>query len=127
MTYKLCIPALAAAALVSGCNKQDHTIVAGDRPSNQSAAAPLDPASLPPAIIASKTYRCKDNSLVYIDWLVGDKSANFRTAQNEPPTHLAAAEAGAALTAEGYSLKGDAKAKSIALTRPGNGAQTCHA
>ena len=24
---------------------------------------------LPPSIQASKAYRCKDNSLVYIDWL----------------------------------------------------------
>lgn len=33
---------------------------------------------LPPSISATKTYRCKDNSLVYIDWLT-DGSARVKT------------------------------------------------
>ena len=36
---------------------------------------------LPPAIAASKTYRCKDNSLVYVDWLSDNKTANVRGRQ----------------------------------------------
>ena len=36
---------------------------------------------LPPAIAASKTYRCKDNSLVYIDWL-SDGTARVKAGQD---------------------------------------------
>lgn len=67
MTKTLFLTAVAALAL-SACNKENHTIVAGPPGSDQPAPT-IDPASLPPSIIASKSYRCKDNSVVYIDWL----------------------------------------------------------
>jgi hypothetical protein len=80
---------------------------------------------LPPSITASKAYRCKDNSLVYIDWLSDKMSANFRPEKTGTPVQLKSAAAGEAMTAEGYSLTGDAAAASITLTRPGKGAQSC--
>ena len=86
------------------------------------------PVELPPSIAASKIYRCKDNSIVYVDWLSDNKSANLRTEKNGTPTQLKAEEGAQALTAEGgYSLTGSAAAASISLTRPGTGSQSCKA
>jgi hypothetical protein len=82
---------------------------------------------LPPAITASKTYRCKDQSLVHVDWLSDGLSANYRSEESGAPVQVKAAAAGEPMTAEGYSLTGDAKAASITLARPGISAQSCKA
>ena len=90
------------------------------------------PVELPPAIAASKTYRCKDNSLVQIDWLAQDKGA-YVHGEDRSQTHLKPAApvegqpASTDLTAEGgYVLKGNATASAITLTVPGKPAQSCH-
>ena len=105
MTRTLTLLSLAATAALAGCNKEDHTIVGGpgaDEPEANAAAANV---VLPPAISASKTYRCKDNSLVYIDWL-SDGTARIKKEK---------IGVGDTVTpgAEGSPLKGDAKAASI--------------
>ena len=89
------------------------------------------PVELPPAIAASKTYRCKDNSLVQIDWLAQDKGA-YVHGEGQAQTHLKPAEpvegqpASTDLTAEGgYVLKGNATAATVSLTMPGKAAQSC--
>ena len=80
MNSKL-IPLALAALLAAGCDKQDHTIVQKD-PADQGPAVPkLDPAKLPPSIQASKAYRCKDNSLVYIDWM-SDQTARVKPSRD---------------------------------------------
>lgn len=89
------------------------------------------PVELPPAIAASKTYRCKDNSLVQIDWLAQDKGA-YVHGEGRTQTHLKRAEpvegqpASTDLTAEGgYVLSGNATTASVTLTLPGKDAQVC--
>ncbi len=122
----LLLLAVASAALV-GCQKE--TIDPGAEKEEVAAAnaANAPKVVLPPSITATKTYRCKDNSLVYIDWLSDKMTANFRAEQTGAPVQLKSALAGEAMTAEGYSLTGDATAASITLTRPGKGAQSCKA
>jgi hypothetical protein len=88
MTRKLPLLALVAAAALAGCNKDDHTIVGGPPGDDLNAAANAG-VTLPPAIAASKTYRCKDNSIVYIDWL-SDGSARVKKTQGEVGTSLPA-------------------------------------
>jgi hypothetical protein len=102
MTRSRTILALVAAAALAGCNNDDHTIVAGpgadDEPMNNVGVV------LPPSIQASKAYRCKDNSLLYIDWL-SDGTARVKKDRNEVGTSVT--------TGEGNPLQGDAKAASI--------------
>lgn len=128
MTRKLTLFTLVSAAALAGCDNADHTITAGqpeDPMANQLANAA--PVELPPSIAASKIYRCKDNSVVFIDWLSDKKSANFRAERNGPPTRLAAPEEGQPMVAEGYSLTGSAADSSVTLTRPEAGSQVCKA
>ncbi|HWI86653.1 MAG TPA: hypothetical protein VNT42_10080 [Sphingomonas sp.] len=108
---------LAALALLAACDTKPTTIVAGGGPNDPTAeqikAAP--PVKLPPAMLASKSYRCKDNSLFYIDWFNDNMTANLRTEKSGAPTNLAAPSAGAPYTGGKYTLTGSADAKTITL------------
>ncbi|HVJ71184.1 MAG TPA: hypothetical protein VM531_06720 [Sphingomicrobium sp.] len=129
MIRNISLIALASLALVA-C--QQETIVANEQPDPMaSELANAAPVELPPAIAASKTYRCKDNSLVQIDWLADNKGAYVHGA-DRTQTHVKPAEpvegqpASTDLTAEGgYVLKGNATASTVNLTMPGKGAQVC--
>ena len=122
-----------AGVAIAACKQE--TIVGGQQPDPmKDELAKAAPVELPPAIAATKTYRCKDNSLVHIDWLQGGKIANLRVADATTPVQLRVAEpvegepASTDLTADGgYVLKGDAKAANVSLAVPGKGSQSCHA
>ena len=96
------ILALGVAAALAGCNKEDHTIVAGGPDEGNANAAANAPVTLPPSVAASKAYRCKDNSLVYIDWL-SDGTARVKKTREEIGTTVTL----------GTDLKGDSKASTI--------------
>ncbi len=107
--------ALVAAAALAGCDQSDHTIKGNapyDPQANAANTAP--PVVMPPSIVASHKYRCKDNSVVSIDWLSDGTTNSARaTPQGGDALTLNQAEAGAAYTAEGASLSGDPQAKTI--------------
>ena len=106
MTRPLTMFMLVAAAALAGCDNSDQTIVsdpAGPDPM-ANAVANVGSVTLPPSIQASKAYRCKDNSLIYVDWL-SDGTARVKKDRNEVGTTVA--------LGEGAPLQGDAKAASI--------------
>jgi len=115
------------AATLAACNNEP--IVGGETPDpmkDELAKAP--PVELPPAIASTKTYRCKDNSVVRIDWLADNKGA-YVHGDGTTQTHLKPEipVEGAELTAEGgYALIGEATANSITVTLPGKGKRVCH-
>jgi hypothetical protein len=123
---------LIAVGLLALAACKQETIVAGDRPDPMAdELANAAPVELPPAIVASKTYRCKDNSLVQIDWLADNKGA-YVHGDGQAQTHLKPAEAvegkpaSSDLTAEGgFVLKGNATVSTVNLALPGKGAQVC--
>ncbi len=84
-------------------------------------AAALPP---PPMIQASRTYRCKDNSLLYADFYTNG-TVQVRPSKDEPGTTLTSAAGQPPYTAEGYSLS--ANSDQISYTAPGKGTQTCKA
>ena len=118
---------LAAAAALAGCNKQNHTINGNEPDDTANEVANAAPVQLPPSILATKTYRCKDNSVVHIDWLSDKQTANVRSGDNAAAVQLKAPAPGETMVAEGYSLNGSDTAGSVTLTRPGTGAETCKA
>lgn len=111
----LILSAVAFAAL-SACDNSDHTIVTEptNPMANQLAKAP--PVALPPAVTASVTFRCKDNSLAFVDFFDGS-FVNYRTEKTGAPTRLNAGTPGGPFTAEGYSVSGTPK--SVTITAPG--------
>ena len=118
MTRTMTLLAAAAAAALAGCDNQDHTIQAG--PADPMANLSNEGVKLPPAIVASHKYRCKDNSVVQIDWLSDGTSNSARVTAGEATVALAQAEAGGPYTAEGASLTGDPQAASVTY-----GGQSC--
>src|SRR6185369_1357826 len=102
MTRTALLIALAAAAALAGCNNSDHTIVAGPDTGDNGAAAANGPVALPPSIQASKSYRCHDNQLIYVDWM-SDGSARVKKTRDEVGTTVT----------PGTDLKGDASSKAI--------------
>jgi hypothetical protein len=112
MTRTLTLIAVAAAAALAGCDKQDHTIQAG--PADPMANVSNADIKLPPAIVGSHQYRCKDNSIVAIDWLSDGTAYSARvTPKGGATVALAQVEAGGPYIAEGASLTGDPQAASV--------------
>lgn len=118
------------AAMLAACNNEP--LVESDRPDPMAEElANAAPVELPPAIASTKTYRCKDNSVVRIDWL-SDKTA-YLHGDGQAQTHVkpavpAAGEpASAEMVAEGgFALTGDATASNVSVTLPGKGKVSCH-
>ena len=129
MIRKLTLIALGATALAA-CNSEPE-VVGGQPDPMKEELAKAPPVELPPAIAATKTYRCKDNSVVRIDWLAQDKGA-YVHGDGQTQTHLKMAEAvegepaSTDLVAEGgYVLKGNATASTVTLAQPGKPSQSC--
>ena len=80
---------LAAATALAGCNNSDHNVVAGPQTDDLNIAAESNLA-LPPSIVATKTYRCGDNSVIQVDWLSDNKTANIRMGEDSPVTQVVA-------------------------------------
>ena len=126
-------PALAlAAAVLAGCDRSDHTIVQGPYDPQANLVANAGTVELPPSIVASHQYRCKDNSLVSIEWLSDGKKHSARVtpkggatvvlAQGAAPApsdgaapadSAAPAPASGDYVAEGATLKGDPQAATV--------------
>ena len=121
MTRTITFIAFAAVAL-AGCEQE--TIEGGgvyDPMANQVANA-VGNVALPPSIVASHQYRCKDNSLISVDWLSDGTTNSARvTPQGGTAASVTQAAGAAEYTAEGATLTGDPKAQSITF----NG-KSCH-
>src|SRR5438874_4654830 len=125
MTRTPLLITLAVAAALAGCNKDNHTIVAGGPDERGDNAAANAPVALPPSIAASKIYRCADNKVVYVDWLSDNKTANVRNEPGGAPTQVTAPEAGKPMTAAGgYSVEGNAAGSTAKIAIPGHPSQS---
>lgn len=117
---------LAALALpLAACNNEPEVVDtrAPDPLAEQLKNAPA--VALPPSVQASVTFRCKDNSLIYVEFFSGGTQANLRTEKGGTPTQLTADAAGNPYVGGGYTMTGNPKA--VDLVAPGKGAQSCKA
>ena len=117
----LAAAAIAASALLAACNSEPETINKYDPQAEALRnAAPVAP---PPMVSASKTYRCSDNSLFYVDFY-SDNTATIRTEQTGTPTSLTSANGQPPFTASGYSVSGNGD--NVRITAPGHNNVSCH-
>jgi hypothetical protein len=115
--------ACAATAALAACSSEPETIVVNRYDAQAEALANAAPVELPPSIVAARAYRCRDNSLVYIDFY----SNNTATIRNQRGGDIAATvtspDGTAPYTADGYSVSGNTP--SITYAAPGKGSQSC--
>lgn len=124
------IAAVALAALSACNNKQAEQDAANQAAAANAAAAEAEAnvvAEMPPPIKAQKVYRCKDASIVYVNFLEGDMQAVLRDGdKNASPTALKADKAGDPFKADGgFSVTGSGS--TVKIERPGKGSQDCKA
>ena len=111
---------------LAACNSQPENIVVGPQDDMKDQLAHAKPVELPPSIAATKTFRCKDNSVVYVDFYSDGKSAGLHTKKDGAPTMLKAPAAGQPMVADGgYAVSGTATASTISVTLPGKDKQDC--
>ena len=109
---------------LGGCKEQTIDPNAEEAANAANDAAAAGTVEAPPMIQASRTYRCKDNSLLYADFYTND-TVQVRDSKDQPGTTLTAAAGAPPYIAEGYSLS--ANSEQITYTAPGKGTQSCKA
>lgn len=111
---------------LAGCGSKPTTIT-GSGPADTQAAdiAAAPPVKLPPAMLASKTYRCKDNSIIYVDYFNDNVTANLHTKKDGTPIPLAAPAAGQPFAGGGYELTGQPDSNAVTFKSP-SGSQSCN-
>ena len=80
-----------ASAVLMGCSKEKQPEVSAQ---NQSSAAAAANVVMPPAVVASHTYRCKDNSIVTADFFADGTTMLLREGSAPSPTKLTSAATG---------------------------------
>jgi hypothetical protein len=114
---------LAAIIILPACNSEPEVLTVNRYDPQAEALKNAGPVAPPPMIQASRTYRCRDNSLVFIDFYTNN-TALIRTERGGDPVASLTAEAGnPPYTTEGYSVS--ANADEISYTSPG-GTKSCH-
>jgi hypothetical protein len=118
---------LSALVLLAACDSKPTTIVGAgpvDVDAEKIKAAP--PVKLPPAMLATKQYRCKDNKVVFVDWFNDGTSANFKSKKDATPVALTAPASGQPYVGGDVTVTGTVDAKSITV-KQGGSAQECDA
>ncbi|MFA5969269.1 MAG: hypothetical protein WC816_08535 [Sphingomonas sp.] len=123
MHKKILIAAIPLALSLAACQQKAEVVTAQAADPQAELLKSAPPVKLPPSIKEQVTMRCKDNSLVYVDFFNGDTQANLRTEKSGPLVKLTADKAGDPLKADGYSLTGTPSA--ITLVQPGKASLTC--
>jgi hypothetical protein len=114
------LPLLALAA----CNSKPNVVNTSDDDDMKTAVANAAPVTLPPSILATKTFRCADNSVVSVDFYSDNASASLHP-KSGSPIALKAPAAGQPMAGGGYTLDGKATDASVKITEPGKDAQSC--
>lgn len=102
------------AAALAACDNQGQNIVVGPNSGGEEVnQVDISNVQLPPAIVASHTYRCRDNTLVYVDWL-NNGSARIKQDRGEVGTTVTKGEDGT-LSGDGQTLTGDPSAQTVTI------------
>lgn len=118
------LAATAALAVLSACNSEPETITINRYDAQSAALRNAAPVELPPSIQASRTYRCSDNSLAYVDFY-DNNTATYRGTESATPVMLTAGEGGTPpYTADGHSVSGNGE--NVRITAPGKNNLSCH-
>ena len=100
----LAAAASAALATLAACQQEAPERINAYDPQGE-ALKNAAPVELPPAITVSRTYRCSDNSLLYVDFY-NNNTALIRTTREGTPTQVAAEGGNPPYAGPGYTVSG---------------------
>lgn len=143
----LAVASFAAIIALAACSESEPEIVGGMADPDAGEIEEMAPAELPPMRTREASFRCADNSVVYVSFYTNDSQVGVAMAQDALQTILhneamaatdeaaegeteAAAEAPAGpprYSGEGYTLVGNSDASSVHFARGGGGLQRCNA
>ncbi len=117
---------VAASLSLAACNTEPEVVEANPDPQAE-VLKNAPKVELPPAIVASRAYRCKDNSLVYIDFMSNNTALVRKGKGVQPPLATVTAETagGAYKSADGFTVSGNSE--QITYSSPKTGSQSCKA
>lgn len=137
---------LAAIIALAACSEQEPEIVGSMADPDAEEIEELAPAELPPMGVGEASFRCADNSVVYVSFYTNDTQVGVATEKGAIQTILAneaiaAAEAAEAAgeealeaptdtprySGEGFTLVGASDASSVQFARDSGGLQRCNA
>ncbi|WP_414901851.1 hypothetical protein ACMT1E_01730 [Sphingomonas flavalba] len=122
MKHTLPLAAVAALLTLAACDSKPEVLDTNPDPmATELANAP--PVELPPSVKSSVSYRCKDNRVVYVDFMSDDKSANLRLQRTDLPAHVTAETEGEAMSGNGWSISGTGETVNIGIN--GDAPQSC--
>jgi uncharacterized lipoprotein len=98
----LAAAAIAALASLAACH-QPEVITVNQYDPQAEALKNAPPVAPPPMIQATKTYRCADNSLYFVDFYT-DNTATIRTSREGSPTRLESSNGEPPFTGGGNSV-----------------------
>jgi len=137
MTKNLILLAPLSLLALAACNSSETPATAEN--AAETAATPAADIELPPAITATGTYRCADNTILYVDFLGKNEAADIRVGEKSaiavrvtaPKAEVPAADATAAAEPAGPLTSADGESSlsgsgdQINVKLAGKGAQTC--
>jgi hypothetical protein len=115
--------AVAYILALAACDSEPETINGHSDPMAEQLKKAPPVTELPPAITHSRTYRCSDNSLFYVDFYTND-TARLRTQRGGEAVTLTAEGGNPPYVAEGHSVS--ANGDSVRITAPGKNNLSCH-
>ncbi len=142
----LAVASFAALIALAACGESEPEVVGGMADPNHEEIDEMAPAELPPMRTREASFRCADNSVVYVSFYTNDSQvgvsmergavqtilhnealAAAEDAENETGEDAAEAPAGPPrYSGEGYTLIGASDASSIQFARNGGSLQRCN-
>jgi hypothetical protein len=119
----LAAASLAATLPLSACSSEPEVVDPRGPDPQAEALKNAAPVELPPAIQASRTFRCRDNSLVYADFYTNSTVRVRQGTRTAEQTTLTAEGGNPPFRGEGWSVS--ANAEQVTITQPGRGSQSC--
>jgi predicted small lipoprotein YifL len=126
-TALLSAACVAATLSLAACGQKEPEVVNTTYDPQAEALKNAPPVELPPAIQASRTYRCKDNSLVYVDFMSNNTALIRKSKGAEPPLATLTSEqaGGEYKSTDGHTISGNSE--QITYSSPRTGSQSCKA
>ena len=123
-THILAATAIAALVGLAACNSEPDVVQINKYDPMADALKNAGPVAPPPMIQESRTYRCRDNSLYFVDFYTNHTATIRHTQDGIPDASLTAEGGNPPYAGSGYSVSGTGT--QVSITAPGHGAQSCH-